>query len=39
MFRDRWEALEKENMENDVLKKLDRQEYDKVYKEHYEAQD
>jgi len=39
MFRDRWEALEKENLENDVLAKLGRQEYDKVYKELYEAQD
>lgn len=37
MFRDRWEALEKENLESDVLKKLERQEYDKVYKEHYES--
>jgi len=26
-------------LESDVLKKLERQEYDKVYKEHYEAQD
>ena len=39
MFRDRWEALERENLENDVLAKLGRQEYDKVYKELYEAQD
>ena len=39
MYRDRWEALEKENLESDVLAKLGRQEYDKVYKEHYEAQD
>lgn len=39
MYRDRWEALEKENLESDVLAKLGRQEYDKVYKETYEQQD
>jgi len=38
-FRDRWEKLEQENLKHDVTAKLDRSEFDKVYKEHYEALD
>jgi hypothetical protein len=38
-FRDRWEKMEEENLQSDVTKKLERSEYDKVYKEHYEALD
>jgi cell division FtsZ-interacting protein ZapD len=38
-FRDRWEALEQENLQSDISKKLERAEYDRVYKEHYEALD
>ena len=38
-YRDRWEALEHENLESDVKAKLDRQDYDKMYKEHYDAVD
>jgi len=30
-FRDRWEQLEKENLESDVNKKIERSEYDKSY--------
>jgi len=38
-FRDRWEVVEQENLENDVRKKLERAEYDKYYKEAYELLD
>jgi len=38
-FRDRWEVVEKENLEADVRRKLDRAEYDKYYKEAYEQLD
>ena len=38
-FRDRWEVVEKTNLEGDVRKKLERAEYDKAYKETYEALD
>jgi predicted phage gp36 major capsid-like protein len=38
-FRDRWEKMEEENLQSDVNKKLERSEYDRVYKEHYEALD
>ena len=38
-FRDRWEALEKENLLADVTAKLDRSEGDAVYKEKYEDVD
>jgi len=30
-FRDRWEEVEKENLESDVYQKIDRSEYDKSY--------
>lgn len=39
MFRDRWEEVEKENLEADVRKKLDRADYDRSYKETCEQQD
>lgn len=38
-FRDRWEALEKENLKSDVAAKVERAEVDKVYKESHEPQD
>lgn len=38
-FRDRWEVVERTNLEGDVRKKLERAEYDRVYKETYEALD
>lgn len=38
-FRDRWEVVEKSNLENDVKKKLERAEYDRAYKETYELLD
>lgn len=38
-FRDRWEVVEKNNLEADVRKKLDRFDYDRAYKETYEALD
>ena len=38
-FRDRWEELEKENLENDVVKRLEREDPDKYYLEHNAEQD
>ena len=38
-FRDRWETLEKENLKADVEAKIQRAEFDKTYKEHYETLD
>jgi hypothetical protein len=38
-FRDRWEILERENLQSDVAKKLERAEYEKFYKDHYETID
>ena len=38
-FRDRWEILETENLQSDVDKKMERSEYDRIYKEHYEPVD
>lgn len=38
-YRDRWEALEKENLESDVRAKLERAEYHHTYKELHEALD
>ena len=38
-YRDRWEALEKENLGADVNAKLERQEMNAVYREHHEQLD
>lgn len=38
-FRDRWEVMEQENLQSDVSKKVDRSEYDRIYREHYEGLD
>jgi len=38
-YRDRWESLEKENLENDVYAKLERTDYAHQYKESFEAMD
>lgn len=38
-FRDRWEALEKENLTNDVMAKMSRSEMDRIYKETHENLD
>ena len=38
-FRDKWEAVEKENLEHDVNGKLEREEPDKYYLEHHQEQD
>lgn len=38
-YRDTWENLESENLKKDIEAKFERQEYDKTYKEHYEAVD
>ena len=38
-FRDRWEVLEKENLESDVRAKLHRAESLQTYKEQHEQQD
>jgi len=38
-FRDTWETTEKKNLEVDLKFKMENQDYDKVYKEHFEVQD
>lgn len=38
-YRDRWEQLEKENLESDVEKKIERIDGDKYYKENHEIID
>lgn len=38
-FRDRWEQVEKENLEKDVLARLKSIHFDKDYKEHFEIVD
>ena len=38
-YRDRWEALEKENLANDVNLKLERSEYFVQYRDNFEPQD
>jgi hypothetical protein len=36
-YRDIWESREKENLKNDVLFKISNSDFDKLYKDHYEA--
>ena len=38
-YQDSWEAREKKNLEHDVVAKINSMEYDRLYKEHFEAQD
>lgn len=38
-YRDIWEARETENLKKDVLFKINNSDFDKLYKDHYEAQD
>ena len=38
-YRDRWEALEKENLCSDVNAKIERAEFNAHYKEHLEPMD
>ena len=38
-YRDRWDLLEKENLERDVQSFIERHEKDKIYLEHHSAQD
>lgn len=38
-YRDRWEALEKENLESDVQGKIERAQYTQQYKDAYENMD
>jgi hypothetical protein len=38
-YRDRWEQVEKENLEQDILLRIKSIQRDKEYKEHFEAYD
>jgi hypothetical protein len=39
MYRDTWSAREEENLKKDVLFKISNSDFDKLYKDHYDAQD
>ena len=39
MFQEIWEKREKINLEKDVLFKINSSDFDKFYKENFEAQD
>ena len=39
MYRDEWVRIENENLKADIERKIDFQEYEKHYKEHFESQD
>lgn len=38
-YRDKWEEIEKKNLESDILKRLKSIAFDKEYKENFEALD
>jgi len=38
-FKDRWEQVEKDNLSQDILRRIKNINFDKDYKEHYEAVD
>ena len=38
-FRDTWKATEKNNLETDVLHKIECHDYDRMYKDHFEVKD
>lgn len=38
-YRDRWEQLERLNLEHDIIKRIDNMQKDKFYKEHQEMLD
>ena len=38
-YRDEWERIENENLKFDIEKKIEFQEFEKQYKETFEAQD
>lgn len=39
MYRDEWVRIEKENLKADIERKIDFLEYEKAYKERFEAED
>lgn len=39
MYREEWERIENENLKFDINKKIELQDYEKQYKEKYEAED
>lgn len=39
MYRDEWERIENENLRADIEKKIELGDFEKQYKENYEAQD
>ena len=38
-YRDEWERIENENLKFDIEKKIEFQEFEKIYKEQYEQLD
>jgi hypothetical protein len=38
-YRDRWEQVEKDNLQADILKRIKNLQFDKAYKEHFEQVD
>ncbi len=38
-YKDRWEQVEKDNLQQDILRRIKNIQFDKEYKEHYEAVD
>lgn len=38
-YRDRWEQVERENLQSDIERRVKRIRYDRDYKEHYDIID
>lgn len=38
-YRDRWEEVERENLQSDIVRRVKRIQFDKDYREHYEQAD
>ena len=38
-YRDRWEQVERENLQSDIVRRVRRIQFDKDYREHYEQTD
>lgn len=38
-YRDRWEQVERENLQSDIERRVKRIKYDRDYKEHYDIID
>ena len=38
-YRDRWEQVERDNLQSDIIRRVKRIQADRDYKEHYEQVD